>query len=117
MEIHQMQALIDGADTAEKMDAVGRAYQEGALLRDEVAAEAWLLRAVEQGDPVGSVKAMGSLARLLGKPEPLTDEDYLDIRRRLPTAEGQERQTLLALLELASHRQKNIHNDEKTLHI
>lgn len=107
MEKEKMQKLIDSGETPEAMIAVAQAYLDGGVLRDPVAAEGWLMKAIEAGDPVQSSKAMGILAvRVLGKNQVLTDEDYRDIRYRAQTAVGRERQELLALLSLASEEQK-----------
>lgn len=115
MDIRQLQALIDKADSAEEMVTVGRAYMNGYPLSDPVAAEAWLLRAVALEDPVWSVRAMGFLAKLLGQAEVLSDEDLSEILSELPTAQGQHRVTLLELLKLSSKRQKNEYPYEKSL--
>lgn len=109
MERENMQQLIDAAKTPEEMIAVAQAYLDGRLLRDPVAAEAWLMKAIEAEDPVQSPRAMGILAvRILGASRVLTDQDYLDIRRRARTAVGRERQELLALLSLATEEQINL---------
>lgn len=114
MDIETMQLLIDRGSDPKTMLAIAQGYLEGAVLRDKVAAEAWLMRAIEWEDPLESPKAMAMLgSKVLGKGEILSDQDYLDIRRRSWTAMGQEREVLLGLLELGSERQKNISNDEK----
>ncbi|MDO5153411.1 MAG: hypothetical protein Q4D50_08620 [Eubacteriales bacterium] len=107
MEKEKMQKLIDSGNTPEAMIAVAQAYLDGGVLRDPVAAEGWLMKAIEAGDPVQSPKAMGILAvRVLGKDRVLSDADYRDIQRCVQSAEGAERQELLALLTLASEEQK-----------
>lgn len=119
MDIPKMQQRIDAAESAAAMIAVAEGYLDGEVLRDPVAAEAWLMRAIETEDPVQAPKAMAVLAaRILKKEEVLSDSDYQDIRRRFQTAAGQEREALLALLALGSQRQKNTAecNDNK-LHI
>lgn len=116
MDVTAMQALIDRGSHPKDMTAIALAYLDGAVLRDPVAAEAWLMRAIEAEDPLESPKAMAVLAsRILGKGEPLPDQDYLDILRQARTAQGQERETLLALLDLGSERQKAVLNDETML--
>ena len=107
MDIETMQLLIDGGSDPKAMLAIAQGYLNGTVLRDKVAAEAWLMRAIEAEDPLESPKAMALLAtRILGKGEILSDQDYLDICRRSRTAVGQERKALLGLLELGSERQK-----------
>lgn len=102
MEQKEMQRLIDGAEPA-AMLRVARAYLDGDILRDNVAAEAWLLRAVDAGEPVTAAKAMGVLARELWQiDEPLSDVDVRDLRRA--AQEQGASQELRALLELASER-------------
>lgn len=82
MDIAQMQRRIDGADSAAGMIAVAQGYLDGAVLRDTVAAE------------------------------PLSDADYLAIRRRLPSAVGREREELEELLRLGSRRQQDLAEDD-----
>lgn len=109
MDITQMQRRIDAAKSAAAMICVAEAYLDGEVLRDPVAAEAWLMRAIETEDPLEAPKAMAVLAaRILKKEEVLSDLDYQDILGRVQTADTQERETLLALLALGSRRQKNI---------
>lgn len=109
MDIKAMQLLIDSCSDPKTMLTIAEGYLEGAVLRDAVAAEAWLMRAIEAEDPLESPKAMAVLAsKVLRKGEILPDQDYLDIRRRAQTAVGQEREALLGLLELGSERQKRL---------
>lgn len=109
MDITQMQRRIDAAKSAAAMIYVAEGYLDGEVLRDPVAAEAWLMRAIETEDPLEAPKAMAVLAaRILKKEEALSDLDYQDIFGRVQTADTQERETLLALLALGSRRQKNI---------
>lgn len=116
MDIETMQLLIDRGNDPKAMLTIARGYLDGTVLRDKVAAEAWLMRAIEAEDPLESPKAMALLAsRVLGKGEILSDQDYLDIRRRSRTAVGQEREVLLSLLELGSERQKNALSGEMQL--
>lgn len=109
MKTTEMQALIDHCGGPADMIAIARGYLDGAVLRDFVAAEAWLMKAIEAEEPQESPKAMALLAhRILGREAVLSDEDYQDIHRRADTAEGREREELLALLELGSERQKTL---------
>lgn len=109
MDVERMQRLIDRGDRPEIMNDIALGYLDGAVLRDPVAAEAWLMKAIEAGDPRESPRAMAVLARrILGRGEILTDEDYLDIRSRAETAGEAEGELLDALLELASDRQKRL---------
>lgn len=113
MDIAQMQRRIDGAVRAADMIAVARGYLDGAVLHDTVAAEAWLLRAIAREEPPDSARAMAVLAQeVLGVAEPLSDADFLAIRRRLPSAVGREREELEALLRLGSKRQQDLVEDD-----
>ena len=106
MKIKQMQQRIDTAQSAADKIAVAQAYLDGAVLRDLVAAEAWLMRAIEMEDTLESPRAMGILAERILHREPLSEQDCRDIRADAETAQGQEREALLALLELASPKQE-----------
>lgn len=109
MDRETMQRLIDRCSDPKTMLTIAEEYLEGTVLRDAVAAEAWLMRAIEAEDPLESPKAMAVLAsEILRKGEILSDQDYLDIRRQAQTAVGQEREALLNLLELGSERQKKL---------
>ena len=113
MDVKRIQQEIDGACSAAKMLAVARSYLDGDVLRDTVAAEAWLMRAIMREEPLDSVKAMAVWAReILGATEPLSDADYLDIRRQAQSAAGREREELEALLALASSRQSGLKKTE-----
>ena len=60
-----------------------------------------------------AARAMAVLAReILGVAEPLSDADFLAIRRRLPSAVGREREELEALLRLGSKRQQDLAEDD-----
>lgn len=107
MDAEMMQRLIDSPDDPKAMVAVAKGYLDGAVLRDPVAAEAWLMRAIEADHPVQSPRAMGLLARrILGRERVLSDGDVKDIRTRLCTAGGKERKELESLLALATSEQK-----------
>lgn len=109
MDIPKMQQRIDAAESAAAMISVAEAYLDGEVLRDPIAAEAWLMRAIETEDPLEAPKAMAVLAaRILKKEEVLSDSDYQDILRCVQTADNQERKALLGLLELGSDRQKRL---------
>lgn len=100
MDVLSMQAMIDACDTPALMTSIAEAYLEGAVLRDAVAAEAWLMKAIEAEDPLESPRAMAVLAKSILHRPLLTRQDAEDIRRRAQTAQGEQRRQLLALLEL-----------------
>jgi len=100
MNLSTMQEMIDSCATPADMTGIAEAYLEGTVLRDAVAAEAWLMKAIEAEDPVESPRAMAVLAKSILHRPMLTREDAEDIRRRAETAQGEQRQQLLALLAL-----------------
>lgn len=106
MNISTMQAMIDTCDSPADMTGIAEAYLNGAVLRDTVAAEAWLMKAIEAEDPAASPRAMAVLARSILHRPLLTREDAEDIRRQAETAQGEQRQQLLDLLALNSETEK-----------
>jgi len=98
----ELQSLIDHADSAAEMLRIGRAYLEGRVLYDRVAAEAWLLKAVETEDPLLSPQAMYLLAEQILKVPVLTDADRQDIAADLKTAAADKKPALNALLKRAN---------------
>ncbi len=107
MNLSTMQAMIDGCATPGDMTAIAEAYLSGAILRDTVAAEAWLMKAIEAEDPAESPRAMAVLAKFILHRPLLTREDAEDIRRRAETAQGEQRQQLLHLLALNEKTKKH----------
>ena len=95
----RLQKLIDEADGNQKaMLEIGKWYLEGVVVKDWTAAEAWLTRAMEMEENVLSVQAMELFIRTIeGKAQILTDEDYIEIKRRLSSAPVQEREYLQEL--------------------
>lgn len=106
MEREKLQLLIMRGEEPEIMLTIAKSYLDGDVVFDTVAAEGWLMKAIEADDPVVSPKAMAMLAtRILGKKEILTDTDYQDIRNRVETASGEERKELETLLKLVGNEQ------------
>lgn len=106
MDILSMQTMIDVCDTPAAMTAIAEAYLNGEVLRDAVAAEAWLMKAIEAEDPVESPRAMAVLAHAILHRPLLTQQDAEDIRRQAQTAQGEQRRQLLELLELNEKTEK-----------
>ncbi len=106
MNLSTMQEMIDRCATPAEMTAIAEAYLDGAVLRDTVAAEAWLMKAIEAEDPAESPRAMAVLAKSILHRPMLTQEDAEDIRRRAETATGAQRQPLLDLLDLNDETEK-----------
>lgn len=101
MEMDQLQFRIDNGKTAEDYLTIARQYLAGSPVRDPVAAQAWLNKAIEADDPVISPAAMGLLAReVLGKKQVIPEEEIAELKLRAKRAAGREKQELEALLEL-----------------
>ncbi len=100
MDILSMQTMIDTGNTPAAMTAIAEAYLNGAVLRDTVAAEAWLMKAIEAEDPLESPRAMAVLAKSILHRPMLTREDAEDIRCRAQTAQGEQQRQLLEMLKL-----------------
>ena len=97
----ELQKRIDSCTTPEDMTFIALAYLDGAVLRDPVAAESWLLRAIDGDDPVWSPAAMGILARrILGKEQLFSPGELRALRRRAEQAADREKVELEALLDL-----------------
>lgn len=97
----ELQKRIDNCSTPEDMTQIAQAYLDGTVLRDPVAAESWLLRAIDADDPVWSPRAMGILARrILGKEQIFGPGEIRELKRRAAQAVDRERVELEALLEL-----------------
>ena len=101
MKTAELQRLIDGCAAPADMTAIARSYLEGTVIRDMVAAEAWLMKAIAADDPVHSPLAMGILTReILGKDRVIPEQEIPVLRSRLKNAVGREREELEALLKL-----------------
>lgn len=109
MERKILQQRIDGCSGAAEMIEIALAYLDGAVLRDAVAAEAWLNRAIETEEPIHSARAMGILVtRVMGREQVYSDEEYLELRRRAEAAVESEKAELDALLSFATEKQKKL---------
>lgn len=89
MTIKELQEKIDtaGKDPQRNLE-VAQSYLEGTVLRDPVAAEAWLQRVLEldEGESLEAVEAMRLLGTEVWKKETvLTDADYEQIFQELQT--------------------------------
>ena len=117
MKIQDIQQLIDHCHSPETMLAIAKTYLHGDILRDPVAAEAWLQKAIDANSPHASPRAMAILAtEILGCRQAISDTDYQDICRRLKYAEGREREELLALLNAADESRKDSASCTKKAH-
>ena len=101
MELEILQKTIDSCTEARDMITIAQAYLEGGPVCDRVAAEAWLTKAVETGDPICSPRAMALLARkILGKKQILLASEIPELRKAQETARGMEKTELEELLLL-----------------
>ena len=101
MDKEKLQLLIDTAQTPEAWLSIAKAYMDGSVLRDPVAAEAWAYKALENGDSAVSADVMAFIAhRILRKEKILEDADLADIYARLPESEEEEKDFLQRLLRL-----------------
>ena len=82
MKREELQKAIDQAvylsqDDSDLMLQIGKSYLHGEVIKDPVAAKAWLERILEQGESPQAVKAMELLGReVLKKDRILSEEDY-----------------------------------------
>ena len=85
MTREEMQTLIDVAEkTPKEMRIIGESYLNGDVLKDKVAAEAWLNKVIETGDNVDSMMAMMLLAKkILGKENVILENDYEDMEETI----------------------------------
>jgi len=108
MERAHLQRMIDGRKDVRQMLEIAVSYLDGTVIRDPVAAEAWLMKVINADDPSVSPEAMVILAtRILGKNQIITEEDYQYMLRSLQTAGDRERLELETLLRLVENDQKN----------
>lgn len=110
MKRDELQKMIDQSDhNAEYMRKIGESYLRGEVLRDLVAAECWLNKAVEMEDEKESVIAMALIARnILGKDQVFSDGDYLHMKKEYETAEGEKKKELELFLSFATDKQKGL---------
>ena len=111
-----LKALLAGEKSPETMFRIAEIYLTE--LQDPVAAEAWLQKTMETGDPVWGPAAMGMLARrILGREVVLSYRELQEICCRLKHAAGEEKLRLQSLRALASPRQKNCFWYENSLQL
>lgn len=110
MRKEELQAKINQADhTAEDMRRIAESYLRGGVLRDVIAAEAWLSRAIACEDGKESMIAMVLLAKeILGKERAVSEEDRTEIEKAFAESDGEEREKYLYIMrELDSFYRKN----------
>ena len=99
METARLQQCIDNCRDAADMTRIAQAYLDGTVLRDPVAAEAWLMKAIEAEDPIQSPKAMALLARrILGQDKVIADSEIPILLKEMADAPNEQRAELEALL-------------------
>lgn len=103
MTKEELQERIDRNNTSpENMRRIAESYLKGDVVRDLVAAEAWLMKVIEQEDMEESPLAMALLIKeVMGREQVMTEQEYLEIKKDIETAEGLEKERLENLLEIA----------------
>lgn len=93
---------------AKGMREIGEVYWRGDVLRDPVAAEAWLMKAIEQDDPLESDLAMAFLVKkILGKDQIISDMDYQTLKEEREKIGDKPDRELELLISFATEKQKN----------
>jgi len=106
----ELQKMIEQAERRpEYMRRIGEAYIRGDVLKDEVAAESWLMKAIETEDTKEASLAMELYVKeILKKEQILSDKDYLQIKEEYESAAGEKKAELEILLNFATLKQKGI---------
>lgn len=94
----EIQREIDKSEkTPEEMRRIAESYLNGDVLRDNVAAEAWLNKVIATGDHKDSMIAMILLAKkILGKKKAVSEKDLKELRKDY---EGSDIREILEYLE------------------
>lgn len=110
MKKEELQKMIKQKDhSPERMRKIGESYLEGDVLWDPVAAEAWLLLAIEQGESEDAIYAMEMIARAIYSQEKvISDKDYLDIFLEWKDAGPERKNYLEKMLKLGTADQKRM---------
>lgn len=97
MTREQLQKQIDKANhTAREMRLIGESYLKGDVIKDKVAADAWLMKVVEMEEPVESALAMIVIAKeILGVEEVISEKDYEDMKKEIKISEKNEELEIL----------------------
>lgn len=106
----ELQKMIDQTDKkAKEMRKIGQSYLRGDVLKDEVAAEGWLMKAIETEDRKEASIAMAIYVKeILKKEQILSNEDYIQIKEECQLATGEKKDELETLLNFATLKQKEI---------
>lgn len=96
----KLQELIDKMEkTPEEMRIIAESYLDGEVLKDYVAAEAWLKKVIDSGDNKDSVLAMLLLAKeILKVEEPVSEKDYQAMCEELQICQGEEKERVQEIL-------------------
>lgn len=93
-----------GEKSAERMLQIGESYLRGDVLKDPVAAQAWLERVLEQGEIPQAVTAMELIGReVLHQKMILSELDYIAVCKELEErrhGQGEETKNMTYLLAL-----------------
>lgn len=106
----ELQKMINQAnDRPEYMRRIGESYLRGDVLKDKVAAESWLIKAIKTEDAKEAPIAMAIYVKeILEKEQILSDEDYIQIKEEYELATGEKKAELEILLNFATLKQKGI---------
>ena len=100
MNQKELQKRIDKPDhTPEDMRKIAEAYLRGDVLRDLVAAEGWLMKAIESEDGKESLVAMILLAKeILKKEHAISEADQADMEKSFAEGTEEEQEKLLYVM-------------------
>lgn len=117
MTREELQKMINQSDKhARQMREIGQCYLRGDVLKDEVAAEGWLMKAIDSEDREEALIAMEILIKeILKKEQVLSDGDYLQMKKEYATAKGEKKKELELLLSFATDKQKGLKDDYSLL--
>jgi hypothetical protein len=106
MEQAELQKLISKENHSQQEALhIGESYLHGEVLKDLVAAEAWLLRVLDMGETEATVRAMELLQQEVWKEKStLEKQDIQTIQQELTSAEGERKRYLEALLKMISQK-------------
>lgn len=101
MNQKELQKRIDKPDhTPEDMRKIAESYLRGDVLRDLVAAEGWLMKAIESEDGRESMVAMILLVReILKKEHAISEADHKELEKAFAEGTKEEREKLLYIMQ------------------
>ena len=102
LEKKELQKLIDKEEkTPEEMRIIGESYLRGDVLRDNMAAEAWLQKVIDSGDSKDSIIAMTLLMReIYGIDNVISEKDYQTMQEELNNCKEEDRGKVKEMLDV-----------------